>query len=186
MAFDHGLPKDARIGPGARIYGSRYIKLGVHLSAGRGLRLECIDDHVGITYSPILVIGDNVTMGDNVHIGCVERVEIGRHTLFGSGVLVIDHNHGCYGAAAPDSPVTNPQDRKLQGSKVHIGDRVWIGDQAVVLPGASIGAGCVVGAGAIVSGVHQEGLLLIGNPARPVKEWDATSRTWTMIGHGGE
>lgn len=43
-----------------------------------------------------------------------------------------------------------------------------IGGGATVLPGITVGAGALVGAGAVVVGDVAPGLVVVGNPARPV------------------
>ncbi|WP_265101884.1 DapH/DapD/GlmU-related protein, partial [Vibrio owensii] len=47
---------------------------------------------------------------------------------------------------------------------------VWIGANVVVLPGVSIGFGAVVGAGSVVTKDVPENTVVVGNPARVVKE----------------
>ncbi len=53
-----------------------------------------------------------------------------------------------------------------------VGDRVIVGMGAVLLDGAKIGNDCIVGAGAVVTGKMDapDGSLLVGNPARIVRE----------------
>jgi carbonic anhydrase/acetyltransferase-like protein (isoleucine patch superfamily) len=51
---------------------------------------------------------------------------------------------------------------------VRIGDEVFIGRGAIVLPGVNVGTGAIVGAGAVVSRDVEAGIVVAGNPARPV------------------
>lgn len=53
-----------------------------------------------------------------------------------------------------------------------VGDGALIGIRAVVLNGARIGANCLVGAGAVVTEgkVFPDGMLILGAPARAVRE----------------
>lgn len=53
---------------------------------------------------------------------------------------------------------------------VKIGDGVMIGAGAVILPKIEIGLGCVVGAGAVVIRDVPAGSLVLGNPARIVRD----------------
>lgn len=54
---------------------------------------------------------------------------------------------------------------------VEIGDHVWIGMRAVIGKGARVPTDCVVGAMSFVNRAHaQEGVVLAGVPARPVRE----------------
>jgi carbonic anhydrase/acetyltransferase-like protein (isoleucine patch superfamily) len=61
------------------------------------------------------------------------------------------------------------------GAIVHgctIGDDTMVGMGAIVLSGAKIGKNCLIGAGAVVTGKVDapDGSLLLGNPAKVVKE----------------
>ena len=56
-----------------------------------------------------------------------------------------------------------------------IGDGTLIGIRAVVLNGATIGRNCIVGAGSVVTEgkTFPDGTLIIGTPAKVVRELDA-------------
>jgi acetyltransferase-like isoleucine patch superfamily enzyme len=59
--------------------------------------------------------------------------------------------------------------------------RTWIrkgasiGGGAVVLPGITIGEGAMVGAGAVVTRDVPPGTVVVGNPARPIRQIDEKS-----------
>ena len=53
---------------------------------------------------------------------------------------------------------------------VSIGHDVWIGHGAIVLAGRSIGNGAVVGAGSVVTRDVAAYAIVVGNPARPVRQ----------------
>ena len=58
---------------------------------------------------------------------------------------------------------------------IEIGEHVWIAQSVVVLAGVVIGSDCVVGAGSLVTKTCQKNCLIVGNPARVVREniiWD--------------
>ena len=93
--------------------------------------------------SGVITIGDRTNIQDN----CVvhEKTTIGKNCTVGHGAIV----HGCT-----------------------IGDNSMVGMGAIVLTGAKIGKHCLIGAGAVVTGKTDapDGSLLLGNPARIVKE----------------
>jgi carbonic anhydrase/acetyltransferase-like protein (isoleucine patch superfamily) len=90
-----------------------------------------------------ITIGDGTNIQDN----CVlhERTTIGKNCTIGHGAIV----HGCT-----------------------IGDNTMVGMGAIVLNGAKIGNYCLIGAGAVVTGKMDapDGSLILGNPAKVVKE----------------
>ncbi|WP_126455402.1 acetyltransferase [Sulfuriflexus mobilis] len=51
---------------------------------------------------------------------------------------------------------------------VTIGDNVMIGAGSVVLPRLKIGPGSIIGAGAVVTKDVPDGLIIVGNPGRPI------------------
>ena len=57
-----------------------------------------------------------------------------------------------------------------------IGHDVWLGDGAVILPGARIGSGVIVGAGAVVGGTVPDYAVVVGNPARVLRERERRRR----------
>ena len=66
---------DINVDPDARVNGTEYMEIGRHFRAGRGLWLEAIDQYgeggTAQHFTPRLVIGDNVSLSEYVHIGCV-------------------------------------------------------------------------------------------------------------------
>lgn len=105
--------------------------------------------------------GDNEPMtigaGTNVQENCVFHSDLGFPLTVGENVTV-GHKatlHGCT-----------------------IGDGSLIGMGATVLNGAQIGKGCLIGAGALVTEgkVIPDGSMVLGSPAKVVKELDEATR----------
>ena len=111
--------------------------------------------------------GVNIHLGEGVYMnaGCVildcARVEIGGRTLLGPAV---------------QRYTIHPLDAKERADfietarPVTLGRNVWIGGGAIVLPGVTIGDNAVVGAGSVVTKDVPAGHLVVGNPAKVVKE----------------
>ena len=57
-----------------------------------------------------------------------------------------------------------------RAARVTIGHDVWIGHGAVIMPGVTVGTGAVVGAGAIVTKDVAPYAIVVGVPARPLRE----------------
>ncbi|WP_375427712.1 gamma carbonic anhydrase family protein [uncultured Sphingomonas sp.] len=82
----------------------------------------------------------------------------------------------------PDAPLTVGKDCTIGHHAIlhgcTVGDGALIGMGAIVLNRAVIGDGCIVGAGALVTEgkVFPPGSLIIGSPARAVRELDEAAR----------
>lgn len=109
-----------------------------------------LGENVSIWHGAVLR-GDSgaITVGDNSNVqdNCVlhEKVTIGKGVSVGHGAIL----HGCT-----------------------VGDDCVIGMGAIILDGAVLADHCLVGAGALVTGKMNApaGSLIIGNPAKVVKE----------------
>lgn len=172
---------DIDVVPGARISGVKYMQIGTEFAAARGLWLEAIDSyaHTGQIFTPKLVIGDRVNVGEYVHIGCNSYIEIGDDVLMGSKIYITDHNHGVYLGNFADSPSVPPLNRNLtEGEHVVIGARCWIGEFVTILPGVTIGEGCIIGSHSTVTHDIPPNSIAVGSPARVVKAWNGEARQW--------
>ncbi len=151
----------------AYLKGPEYMSVGEYFGALPRLRMECWDSFQGKKYNPELIIGKNVSLNFNVHIGCIQRITIRDHVLIGSNVFITDHNHGF--ADGRDAGIA-PACRELSSKgPVEIGERVWIGENAVIMPGVSIGADSIVGANAVVTKCFPAKSVIAGIPAKIIR-----------------
>lgn len=168
--------------PGARmvrspiyVRGKANIRWGNRLTTGVGVRLDVFCS----SNEQRLFFGDDVQLNDYVHIGVIERVEIGNDVLIASKVFISDHNHGSYSDLVVGSePSVPPLKRPLVAKPVYIGDRVWIGEQVCILPGVKIGEGAIVGAGSIVTRDVPANSIVVGNPAKVIRVFNAENGIW--------
>ncbi|GGB76788.1 DapH/DapD/GlmU-related protein [Deinococcus soli (ex Cha et al. 2016)] len=158
--------------------GGEGAKIGQKFKMGRRCRVEIIHSHNGLKYAPHLIVGDRVSLNDDVHIACAHEIFIGNDVLMASKIFISDHDHGSYTGDEPDTPNSAPNDRLLNLKPVIIGDRVWIGEMVSVLPGVKIGAGSIIGAGSVVTKSIPEGCIAVGSPARVVKKYNTSSGLW--------
>lgn len=159
-----------QIGRFCHIGGPWRMSIGDSFSAGDHLRLETLDRFEQQHFQPQLIIGNNVRIEDNCHIGCIERVEIGDGTLLASKVFISDHSHGNVDKSDID---VAPLSRPLVSKPVKIGRNVWIGDGACILPGVELGDNVVVGANAVVTHNFPANAVIAGCPARLIRMLDA-------------
>jgi lipopolysaccharide O-acetyltransferase len=166
---------------GYYIRGLPYMHIGKNFHAGRGLWLEAVTQCQGQNFSPVIEIGDNVSISFWGHIAAAKLITIGSGVMIGSKVTIIDHDHGGYGSGMNVSPDIPPSQRLLSVASVRIGSNVWIADGVVVTAGAEIGEGSVIGANSVVRGYIPPFTLAVGVPARPIKKFDFVRREWARI-----
>ncbi len=160
----------------AQIGGGKHIRLGNHTRISAYGRLQCFEFISGEKFKPLLNIGDNVFIGRNVTISCSNRIDIGENTMITGYVFICDSNHGM-----------NPSDdkryeaQKMLRKTVSIGRNVFIGEKAMILPGVSIGDNCIIGAGSVVTKSFGNNLMIVGNPARAIKEFNFGTKEWEKI-----
>lgn len=131
-------------------------------------------------------------VGENAEILPPLRCDYGTQTTLGArsfvnfGLVVLDAAPVAIGADVQIGPnvqlltSTHPTDptarrTRLEAAEpISIADDVWLGGGVIVCPGVSIGAGTVVGAGAVVVRDLPAGVVAVGNPARVVRELEAS------------
>ncbi|WP_420240110.1 DapH/DapD/GlmU-related protein (plasmid) [Telmatobacter bradus] len=180
LARKLGCP-DISIGPRCYLRGLTCIHIGKKFRAGEGLWMEAIVAYNQQSFSPSIVIGDNVSVSHWVHIAATHKVQIEDGVLIGSKVLITDHNHGQY-RNGTDNVNLAPSLRLLDQDRiVVIGKNTWLGDGAVVMPGVTIGEGCVIGANAVVTQDIPPFTVAAGIPAKVLSRFEFSSQTWRKL-----
>lgn len=150
------------------IVGGDCITLGDGFSSAPGVRIEAWKKFQEFSFTPQIIIGDNVSINYNSHIGAINQIIIGNGVLIGSDVLIIDHDHGRTDSVEELS--VRPARRKLLSKgPILIGDNVWIGEKACILSGVTIGEGAIIGASSVVTKDIPAYSVVAGNPAHIVK-----------------
>jgi len=152
----------------AYIGNAKYIKIGNNFSSWYNLRIEAIDEYMDQKFNPIIIIGDNVNIGSDCHIGCINQISIGNNVLMAGRVFITDHFHG---NISSDDLCDTPSKRRLYSKgPVIIGDNVWIGEGVCIMPGVTIEKNSIIGANAVVTKSCEANSVLVGNPAKMLKK----------------
>ncbi|MFV0539036.1 MAG: acyltransferase [Dysgonomonas sp.] len=160
-----------------QIDGGKYIRIGENSSIGRYAWLGAFDSYLNQKYTPELIIGSNVRIGNYACITAIGSVQIGDGCLFSEYVYISDHAHGY-------DPLLNlsPKDQNLNSKgPVKIGKNCFLGYRVCVLPGVTLGCNCVVGANSVVTKSFPDYTMIAGVPARPIKRFSFELNKWINI-----
>lgn len=164
------IGSDCRMVMPIKIIGGKYIKIGNNMYCGSGCRIEAWDryENTRQTFTPSIIIGDNVKINGNCHIGAINKIVIGNDVLMGNGVFITDHSHGNSSITEVDIP---PNDRMIYSKgEVVIEDNVWLCEHVTILPNVKIGYGSIVAANSVVTKDVPEKCIVAGAPAIIVKQ----------------
>jgi acetyltransferase-like isoleucine patch superfamily enzyme len=129
---------------------SRMIVQG-RLKIGRGCRIVVSDNAT-------LNIGDGTYITGLSNIICTKRIDIGEHTAISWGVQFLDSDFHSINGKEPIN------------TGISIGSHVLIGSNVTILKNVTIGDGCVIGANSVVRESVPAGTMVMGNPAKVVRE----------------
>ncbi|CAH0532387.1 2,3,4,5-tetrahydropyridine-2,6-dicarboxylate N-acetyltransferase [Vibrio stylophorae] len=109
-------------------------------------------------------IGEHVML-QGTNIVCYQQVSIGDHSMFGPRVTIMDSS---------GHPLLNRGDaseaERTKSAPIEIGKHVWVGMGATILKGVTIGDHAVIGANSVVYHDVPAGAIVVGNPAKIVKQ----------------
>lgn len=159
--------RDCSIEKMRSLIGGKYISIGNNCSIGINSQLTAHESFRDSSYSPRIEIGNNVSLGDYIHVTAINSITICDGVLTGRWVTISDHSHG---HVEPEEMPTAPNYRELfSKGAVYVGKNVWIGDKASIMPGVTIGEGCIVGANTVVTKDVPPYSVVVGSPAKIVK-----------------
>lgn len=127
------------------------LVLGGRFKVGRGCRIVLSD---GATMN----VGDGTYITGLSNIICTKRIDIGEHTAISWGVQFLDSDFHAINGKEPIN------------TGISIGSHVLIGSNVTILKNVSIGDGCVIGANSVVRESIPAGTMVMGNPAKVVRE----------------
>lgn len=138
-------------------------------------RNELIKKIVGKAHGNFLIeqpfmcdYGYNIELGENFYANHNLIILDCAKVTFGDNVFIAP-NCAFYTAGHPLDYET--RNKGLEYAKpVSVGNNVWIGGNVVVLPGVKIGNNVVIGAGSVVNKDIPDNSLVVGNPARKIRD----------------
>lgn len=146
--FPRGTSSSLRVGDGSKIMlrGNQKLLSGHQIDIGPGAEISFGGGYIN----------------HDARISCYHRVVIGRGTIIGEDVCIMDSDS-----------------HTLKGSTGHgevvIGSHGWIGARVTILKNTFLGDGAVVAAGAVVAGSFPPKSLIAGVPAKVIRsevEWE--------------
>ena len=143
-----------RIGHLNIIRGGALVSLGRYCELIRMNEINSIPDpEVVNPIDPVFILGDGSIVTTGHKIDFTDRVEIGRRVILGG------RNSSLW---------THNRQRTMP---ITIGSLVYIGSEIRMAPGSSLPARSIVGIGSVITAqLTDEGKLIAGVPAKPVKE----------------
>lgn len=111
-----------------------------------------------VTYPWNLVIGDNVWVGDDVELYNWSVITIEDDAVVSQRSYLCTGTHD-YTKSSFD----------LTSKPIIIKEQAWVATDVFIAPGVTIGRGAVIGARSSVYQDMPEGMICVGNPAKPVK-----------------
>jgi acetyltransferase-like isoleucine patch superfamily enzyme len=123
-----------------------------------------------------IVLKNGCRIGRRCTISAKNYIEIGEDVLMAPSVLIMDHNHEYRNHKVPihSQGVT-------AGGRITIGCNCWLGYGCVISCDRgelSVGRNSVLGAGTVLTTSIPPFSVVVGNPARIVKQYDFDSAQW--------
>ncbi len=153
------IERDAIIGTGAIVYAGSIIGEGSIIADRAIIREGCrLGKKVKVGKQAIVEyevsLEDGVSLQAFVLVG--EQMIVGKDSFLGPHV-----------STACDPSMATRSGDKIHAPRIH--ERVRVGENCTIFPGVEIGRGTIVGAASAVARSLPEGVLALGNPARPIK-----------------
>lgn len=149
------------------LHGGKRISIGENFACDHRLRLDAFEEFLEEKFNSEIIIGNNVIIQKDCHIGAINKIIIGNNVLIASKVYISDHSHG---STNKEDLLNPPVKRKLYSKgPVIIEDNVWLGEGVVVLPGVIIGKNSIIGANSVVTKSIPKNSVAVGIPARIIK-----------------
>lgn len=153
----------------------RYISIGKNVYIEKNCRIEGVSSYNGIVFRPAIILEEDVSIQQNLHLTCAGQIVIRKNTAIAANVSITDIHH-------PYEDVNIPiEQQNIIVKPVIIGQDSKIYNNAVILPGVHIGKHCTIGANSVVTHDIPDYSVAVGSPARVIKQYDFKVRKWVKV-----
>lgn len=137
------------------------MNISPDFTTGRYINIQVQGAGIQITIEPRVTMREfcNIAVEKNAHlriahdvffnnccsVNCLDKIDIGAHTLFGEGVKIYDHNH-----SYDTHPVFKVHPNLFTTAPVSIGSNCWIASNVTILKGVTIGDNVIIGANNLI------------------------------------
>ena len=162
------------LGEGAELWGTiekrhpqSFIAIGARSRIEGHVVTEIKDSRV--------TIGKNTVVGSRTIIDCAHSVTIGDEVLISYDCIIADADNHSLSRKRREGDLERWRKGEhdwsdIQKSPIVIKSGAWIGARVIILRGVTIGEGAIVSMGSVVTRDVAPSTIVMGNPARPVKE----------------
>jgi|TARA_B110000902_G_C14275919_1_gene574919 acetyltransferase-like isoleucine patch superfamily enzyme len=155
------------------------ISLGQNVRIFKNCRIEGVFSYNNINFNPSIIVGNNVSVQQNLHLTCANSIVIGKNTAIASNVTITDIHHQYENIKIP----IESQDILVQ--QVKIGENCKIYNNSVILPGSKIGNHVSIGANSVVAIEIPDYCVVVGAPAKIVKRYNFETKNWDKTNSDG-
>jgi acetyltransferase-like isoleucine patch superfamily enzyme len=155
------------LGKDSKVLNPQYIEIGDNFIALERFRIEAWDEYGEKVFVPRIKIGNNVIFNNDIHIGCINSIEIGDNCMFASRIYITDHHHG---EPTFEMLKLTPKDRPLiSKGPVIIEKNVWVGEGVAIMPNVTIGENSIIATNAVITKDVPPNCVVAGVPAKIIK-----------------
>ena len=164
-----------------------YHKKGKHVVIRRRTRMDVlpfnkfeIGDYSTIEdFSTINNGVGDVIIGKQTRIGMssvlIGPVTVGNNVILAQNIVMSGLNHTYEDIHSPISK------QKVSTALITIEDECWIGSNAVITAGVTLGRHSIVAAGSVVTKSFPPYSVVVGNPARVIKQYNFETKQWVRL-----
>lgn len=162
--------KNGYMGRPIVLSGMKGISIGNRVRIYPGLRMEVLGEGK-------IKIEDDVSIGQNFHCTSAGNLIIGKNTTISGNTFVtnIDHEYKTIRQHIMNQP--------MSVKDTIIGENCFIGYGVAIQAGTKLGKQCIVGTNAVVRGEFPDYCVIVGVPARIVKQYNFTTKKWERVNY---